>query len=50
MQAFGWLQNQTRETIRVVVAIAVLVASATGPFEGLDCTCGRIEWLGPHTR
>lgn len=43
MQAFGWLQNRTRETIRVGAPIAVSVASATGPFEGLDCICGGIE-------
>ena len=43
MQAFGWLQNQTRETTKVVVLIAVFVASASGPFEGLDCAGGGIE-------
>ena len=43
MRAFGWLQNRTREPIRVVVPIAVLEASVRGLFERLDCARGGIE-------
>ena len=43
MRAFGWLQNRTREPIRVVIPIAVFVVTVKGLFERLDCASGGIE-------
>ena len=40
MQAFGWPQHRTTETIRAVVRRAAFVGNAT---EALDCACGGIE-------
>ena len=48
MQAFGWLQRRTTETIQAVVQRAVFAASATASFEVLDRACGGIECLGPY--